>query len=82
MELRILAVLTRFLHGSELLHDYYNGLLSRGGRLESRAGSGEKAPAPPSQLQAIWAHVVKYREFLRGKRQEFTSQQSSGGGGA
>jgi len=29
LELRILAVLTRFLHGSELLHDYYNSLLSR-----------------------------------------------------
>ena len=81
MELRILAVLTRFLHGSELLHDYYNSLLSCVGVQESSSGAGEKAPAPPSLLQEIWTHVVKYREFLRGKRQEFTNQQSRCGGG-
>lgn len=72
-------MLTRFLHGSELLHDYYNSLLSRVGAWESLAGAGEKAPAPPAPLQEIWTHVVKYREFLRGKRQEFTSQQSRRG---
>ena len=35
-----------------------------------------KAIAIPEGVRQAWSQVLQYREFLRGKRQEFANQQS------